>query len=210
MKRRASSNKTFLSVNIGGSTLCISYQGRRANNITDLRDFEFHAPRLELRNQVASYYELLMQVKREYMSAAVQHTGALVKEKFRQLHNRKAWSRAEFGPDWAARRLLVDMDRKIDEEIAASMRSSAIHAARPQPIHLEDTGGDIPGVLVEDPIPGDLSDALSTSSPTSASAAAVKETESLPNPPSPLVKCEAPPSRYMILDPRKLMGKRLP
>ncbi|KAJ2617062.1 Protein SABRE [Coemansia sp. RSA 1365] len=212
MKRRASSNKTFLSVNIGGSTLCISYQGRRANNITDLRDFEFHAPRLELRNQVASYYELLMQVKREYMSAAVQHTGALVKEKLRQLHNRKAWSRAEFGPDWAARRLLVDMDRKIDEEIAASMRASAIYAPRSRLAPLEDSGG-ISGGLVEENLPGDFSDAQSMSSPASASVAASsvsKEDDTPPNPPSPLVKGKAPPSRYMILDPRKLMGKRLP
>ncbi|KAJ2422860.1 Protein SABRE, partial [Coemansia sp. RSA 2531] len=51
MKKRASSNKTFLNIKIGGSTLCISYQGKKTNNITDLRDFEFHAPTLELRNQ---------------------------------------------------------------------------------------------------------------------------------------------------------------
>ncbi|KAJ1906020.1 Protein SABRE, partial [Coemansia sp. S17] len=91
MKKRASSNKTFLNIKIGGSTLCISYQGKKTNNITDLRDFEFHAPTLELRNQVESYYELLMQVKKEYMSVVVHHTGALVKEKFRQLHSRKAY-----------------------------------------------------------------------------------------------------------------------
>ncbi|KAJ1998586.1 Protein SABRE, partial [Coemansia thaxteri] len=117
MKKRASSNKTFLNVKIGGSTLCISYQGKKANNITDLRDFEFHAPTLELRNQVESYYELLMQVKKEYMSVVVHHTGALVKEKFRQLHSRKAWNKASFGPDWEARKLLIDMDRRVDEDM---------------------------------------------------------------------------------------------
>ncbi|KAJ1906501.1 Protein SABRE, partial [Coemansia sp. IMI 209127] len=119
MKKRASSNKMFVNIKIGGSTLCISYQGRRASNITDLRDFEFHAPTLELRNQVESYYELLMQVKKEYMSVVVHHTGALVKEKFRQLHNRKAWSRSSFGPDWEARKLLIEMDRRVEEDMVA-------------------------------------------------------------------------------------------
>ncbi|KAJ2809707.1 Protein SABRE, partial [Coemansia furcata] len=124
MKKRASSNKTFLNIKIGGSTLCISYQGKKTNNITDLRDFEFHAPTLELRNQVESYYELLMQVKKEYMSVVVHHTGALVKEKFRQLHSRKAWNKASFGPDWEARKLLIDMDRRLEEDMVSSVQGS--------------------------------------------------------------------------------------
>ncbi|KAJ2344142.1 Protein SABRE, partial [Coemansia sp. RSA 2673] len=123
MKKRASSNKTFLNIKIGGSTLCISYQGKKTNNITDLRDFEFHAPTLELRNQVESYYELLMQVKKEYMSVVVHHTGALVKEKFRQLHSRKAY-KASFGPDWEARKLLIDMDRRVEEDMVSSVQGS--------------------------------------------------------------------------------------
>ncbi|KAJ2166136.1 Protein SABRE [Coemansia sp. RSA 562] len=176
MKKRASSNKTFLQIKIGGSTLCISYQGRRANNITDLRDFEFHAPKLELRNQVESYFELLMQVKKEYMSVAVQHTGALVKEKFRQLHNRKAWSKASFGPDWDARRLLIDMDRAIDEEMANSIHST-----------LATSGGRVQhSEWSREP----------AREPSQISSGSSKN--------------KAPLSKYMILDPRKLMGKRLP
>ncbi|KAJ2830396.1 Protein SABRE [Coemansia erecta] len=190
MKKRASSNKTFLQIKIGGSTLCISYQGRRANNITDLRDFEFHAPMLELRNQVESYFELLMQVKKEYMSVAVQHTGALVKEKFRQLHNRKAWSKSSFGPDWDARRLLIDMDRVIDEEMSDNMRGSLM---------MTTSGGYADTPAARQPTATDEWD-HETVEPSRESSVAT------PNPP----KNKAPLSKYMILDPRKLMGKRLP
>ncbi|KAJ2738925.1 Protein SABRE, partial [Coemansia sp. Cherry 401B] len=194
MKKRASSNKTFLHIKIGGSTLCISYQGRRANNITDLRDFEFHAPMLELRNQVESYFELLMQVKKEYMSVAVQHTGALVKEKFRQLHNRKTWSKTSFGPDWEARRLLIDMDRTIDQEVVASMRNSSNSLVMT-------TSTEVPGAgpvtqLVENSdLETEESEQLASRESSVAAAAS---------------KGKAPLSKYMILDPRKLMGRRLP
>ncbi|KAJ2321216.1 Protein SABRE, partial [Coemansia sp. RSA 2704] len=194
MKKRASSNKTFLHIKIGGSTLCISYQGRRANNITDLRDFEFHAPMLELRNQVESYFELLMQVKKEYMSVAVQHTGALVKEKFRQLHNRKTWSKTSFGPDWEARRLLIDMDRTIDQEVVASMRNSSNSLVMT-------TSTEVPGAgpvtqLVENSdLETEESEQLVSRESSVAAAAS---------------KGKAPLSKYMILDPRKLMGRRLP
>ncbi|KAJ2455786.1 Protein SABRE [Coemansia sp. RSA 2336] len=193
MKKRASSNKTFLHIKIGGSTLCISYQGRRANNITDLRDFEFHAPTLELRNQVESYFELLMQVKKEYMSVAVQHTGALVKEKFKQLHNRKAWNKASFGPDWEARRLLIDMDRTIDQEMAASMHGSLAMAAASTPMAGKEHFSKPAGSRQE----GGANDGDIDSRESSVVSDA-------------MAKGKAPLSKYMILDPRKLMGKRLP
>ncbi|KAJ2795855.1 Protein SABRE, partial [Coemansia helicoidea] len=195
MKKRASSNKTFLNVKIGGSTLCISYQGRRANNITDLRDFEFRAPTLELRNEVESYFELLMQVKREYRSVVVQHTGALVKEKLRQLHNRKAWSKTSSGPDWAARRLLISMDRRIDQERQANL-SVALHdaaaAAAATPVS---------------PLPPPPPHVPAPTAPSSQASSAASAASS----PPPTTKGAKPPSsKYMILDPRKLMGKRLP
>ncbi|KAJ1731857.1 Protein SABRE, partial [Coemansia biformis] len=220
MKKRASSNKTFLNVKIGGSTLCISYQGRRTNNITDLRDFEFRAPTLVLRNEVESYFELLMQVKREYRSVVVQHTGALVKEKFRQLHNRKAWSKTSSGPDWAARRLLIDMDRRIDQEMLASMRG-AVHdvtAAAPAlgpGCAFEHAPGSAPPASQEAVAAGEPSPALSTASVSddplarSAPSPGPSAARGIAAPGDP-AKGKAPLSKYMILDPRKLMGKRLP
>ncbi|KAJ1850420.1 Protein SABRE, partial [Coemansia sp. RSA 2703] len=241
---RASSNKTFLNIKIGGSTLCISYQGKKTNNITDLRDFEFHAPRLELRNQVESYYELLMQVKKEYMSVVVQHTGALVKEKFRQLHNRKAWSKTSFGPDWEARRLLIDMDRRVDEDMAASIHGSSMseremfpevlptqqptgaiagHDALPvglgnmEPLssqeHHQQTRSRMPSISVSVASPRSTN-AWAGESPAMASssaAAAASGVESNDDTASiHSTKGKAPLSKYMILDPRKLMGKRIP
>ncbi|KAJ2156933.1 Protein SABRE [Coemansia sp. RSA 552] len=195
MKKRASSNKTFLNIKIGSSTLCISYQGRKANNITDLRDFEFHAPLLELRNQVESYYELLMQVKKEYMSVAVQHTGALVKEKFRQLHNRKAWSKSSFGPDWDARRLLLDMDNRIEEDMTATVRAGWFAGNARNSPYPQRSAAAAPGGSGQ------------SSRLTSVDPYGSPTVDAGDNPP---LKIKAPLSKYMILDPRKLMGKRLP
>ncbi|KAJ1828665.1 Protein SABRE [Coemansia sp. RSA 2599] len=242
MKKRASSNKTFLNIKIGASTLCISYQGKKTNNITDLRDFEFHAPKLELRNQVESYYELLMQVKKEYMSVVVQHTGALVKEKLRQLHNRKAWSKTSFGPDWEARRLLIDMDRRVDEEMAASVNDSLseregfgeVAAHRSDMAFIPDemsaasaAAGDAGDAAIAglQTIPSDSSlDNVQrlgvpsvTVSDTSLRMASARAGDQLvatdSNDDAASVhstKSKAPLSKYMILDPRKLMGKRIP
>ncbi|KAJ2491884.1 Protein SABRE [Coemansia sp. RSA 2050] len=206
MKKRASSNKTFLNIKIGGSTLCISYQGKKTNNITDLRDFEFHAPTLELRNQVESYYELLMQVKKEYMSVVVHHTGALVKEKFRQLHSRKAWNKASFGPDWEARKLLIDMDRRVEEDMVSCAQGSiSDHDGLPPAAPLQSASDtavlqsvellpELSQVAVAPPLSEDL--AVETADDDVASISSNKG--------------QAPLSKYMILDPRKLMGKRLP
>ncbi|KAI7824474.1 hypothetical protein BX661DRAFT_185375 [Kickxella alabastrina] len=227
MKKRASSNKTFLNIKIGGSTLCISYQGKKTNNITDLRDFEFHAPRLELRNQVESYYELLMQVKKEYMSVVVQHTGALVKEKFRQLHSRKAWSKSSFGPDWEARRLLIEMDRRVDEDMAASVHNIiSEREGTPGSVAMQQRGFSdskdntgpgylqpldqyrIPSVQVSEPILEDASGSASAQAAGNHSMAldgTIDDAASIHS-----AKGKAPLSKHMILDPRKLMGKRVP
>ncbi|KAJ2517705.1 Protein SABRE [Coemansia sp. RSA 2049] len=268
MKKRASSNKTFLNIKIGGSTLCISYQGRRANNITDLRDFEFHAPTLELRNQVESYYELLMQVKKEYMSVAVHHTGALVKEKFRQLHNRKAWSKTSFGPDWEARKLLIDMDRRIEEDLVVSLadggdgsggimvsdQESSSLATNPGPVPVDspDHANSAAQASIVEQEDGDASVLDGSRSRSSSQASSVsrfvrrqqQQQQQISYGPylgdhsTPSInssntaagrhqtttyagdaddaisisstKSKAPQSKYMILDPRKLMGMRLP
>ncbi|KAJ1939376.1 Protein SABRE, partial [Linderina pennispora] len=234
MKRRASSNKTFLNIKITGSTICISFQGKKASNITDLRNFEFHAPTLELRNQVESYYELLMQVKKEYMGVVLQHTGALVREKFRQLHNRKAWSKQSVGPDKAARQLLIDMDRKIEQGMRQDMQQDMQHIANvplePEsqpsspPVYSASPGlsaqpaPDYSRSVTGTPIPG-VSYPASSEAPSQVSAASgssqqhyggdqATDTEDTVSVHS--AKGKAPISKYMLLDPRKLMGKRLP
>ncbi|KAJ1966144.1 Protein SABRE, partial [Dipsacomyces acuminosporus] len=237
MKKRASSNKTFLNIKIDGSTICISYQGKKASNITDLRDFEFHAPTLELRNKVESYFELLMQVKKEYMSVVVQHTGALVKEKFRQLHHRKAWSKTSFGPDWEARKLLIEMDRQVEMGMMETIQHSVdlrdqslpaapshLHAAAIPSSADSKTVGDIanmPAEMRPQASSGQQSSASMISTqhgrdePTDGEDAASLHSLALPSSATSATSAhgapgKAPLSKYMILDPRKLMGKRLP
>ncbi|KAJ2684706.1 Protein SABRE [Coemansia spiralis] len=206
MKKRASSNKTFLNIKIGGSTLCISYQGKKTNNITDLRDFEFHAPTLELRNQVESYYELLMQVKKEYMSVVVHHTGALVKEKFRQLHSRKAWNKTSFGPDWEARKLLIDMDRRVEEDMVSCAQGSiSDHDGIPPAAPMQFDSGAAALQSVE--LLPELSPVVAVPPPGEDLVAETVDDDVASISSN---KGQAPLSKYMILDPRKLMGKRLP
>ncbi|KAJ2380055.1 Protein SABRE, partial [Coemansia sp. RSA 2611] len=206
MKKRASSNKTFLNIKIGGSTLCISYQGKKTNNITDLRDFEFHAPTLELRNQVESYYELLMQVKKEYMSVVVHHTGALVKEKFRQLHSRKAWNKTSFGPDWEARKLLIDMDRRVEEDMVSCAQGSiSDHDGIPPAAPMQFDSGAAALQSVE--LLSELSPVVVVPPPGEDLVAETVDDDVASISSN---KGQAPLSKYMILDPRKLMGKRLP
>ncbi|KAI8321613.1 hypothetical protein GQ54DRAFT_304637 [Martensiomyces pterosporus] len=227
MKQRASSNKTFLNIKIGGSSICISYQGKKASNITDLRDFEFHAPTLELRNQVESYYELLMQVKKEYMAVVVHHTGALVKEKFRQLHNRKAWSKSSFGPDWEARNLLIDMDRRVEMGMMASIQGSTdgreqFPSSTPRQMHGSHVpgaagAGDAEGAVLGDAIrvPAEIRSLASSPPSSSASMMSTQRGGDQPTDGEDTASQQpaagkAPLAKYMILDPRKLMGKRLP
>ncbi|ORY91255.1 golgi-body localization protein domain-domain-containing protein [Syncephalastrum racemosum] len=54
MKRRASSNRTFLYIKIPGAKHCLSYRGPKRRNIEDLSDFVFRQPDLEYRNRTWS------------------------------------------------------------------------------------------------------------------------------------------------------------
>ncbi|PVU95870.1 hypothetical protein BB561_001541 [Smittium simulii] len=110
MKTRASKNKTFMIINIPERDHLISYRGPKKFNVTDLSDFVFHSPNLQFRNEVLSYYELMMKLKRAFINAALQHTGALVKEKFKQLRNKGISSSKDLKDSFAE--ALV---QKIDE-----------------------------------------------------------------------------------------------
>ncbi|OZJ05148.1 hypothetical protein BZG36_02198 [Bifiguratus adelaidae] len=84
MKSRASQNRTFIYIKIPGVPHCLSYQGPKEKNIEDLYDFVFRQPTLEYRNKTWTYLEFLNQVKKDILRAALAHSGALIKEKFRQ------------------------------------------------------------------------------------------------------------------------------
>ncbi|KAI8100069.1 golgi-body localization protein domain-containing protein [Halteromyces radiatus] len=82
MKKRASGNRTFIVVKIPGLKHCLTYKGPKEKNIEDLRDFAFQQPYLEYRNKTWSWFELLSNIKRDFMRAALVHNSrALLKEK---------------------------------------------------------------------------------------------------------------------------------
>ncbi|RCI07326.1 hypothetical protein CU098_003728 [Rhizopus stolonifer] len=90
MKKRASSNCTFILVKIPGARHCLSYQGPKDKNIEDLRDFAFEQPTLEFRNETWSWFELMSSVKKDFMKAALLHNStALLKEKLLRRHPRE-------------------------------------------------------------------------------------------------------------------------
>ncbi|ORX48202.1 hypothetical protein DM01DRAFT_1385528 [Hesseltinella vesiculosa] len=82
MKQRASSNRTFILVKIPGTKHCLTYKGPKDKNIEDLTDFVFQQPYLEYRNKTWSWFELLSNIKRDFLRAALLHNSrALLKEK---------------------------------------------------------------------------------------------------------------------------------
>ncbi|KAI8337476.1 golgi-body localization protein domain-containing protein [Chlamydoabsidia padenii] len=82
MKKRASGNRTFILVKIPGTKHCLTYKGPKEKNIEDLREFAFQQPYLEYRNKTWSWFELLSNIKRDFMRAALVHNSrALLKEK---------------------------------------------------------------------------------------------------------------------------------
>ncbi|KAI7900356.1 golgi-body localization protein domain-containing protein [Cokeromyces recurvatus] len=90
MKKRASSNRTFILVKIPGARHCLSYQGPKEKNLEDLRDFAFEQPTLEFRNETWSWFELVSNIKRDFMRAALLHNSpALLKEKLLRRHPRE-------------------------------------------------------------------------------------------------------------------------
>ncbi|KAI8074507.1 golgi-body localization protein domain-containing protein [Gongronella butleri] len=82
MKQRATGNRTFILVKIPGTKHCITYKGPKDKNIEDLTDFAFQQPYLEYRNKTWSWFELLSNIKRDFMRTALLHNSrALLKEK---------------------------------------------------------------------------------------------------------------------------------
>ncbi|KAL9554569.1 hypothetical protein MBANPS3_002762 [Mucor bainieri] len=77
MKKRASSNRAFI-------------LGPKEKNIEDLRDFAFEQPTLEFRNETWSWFELMSNIKKDFMRAALLHNStALLKEKLLRRHPRE-------------------------------------------------------------------------------------------------------------------------
>ncbi|OMJ15438.1 UPF0648 protein [Smittium culicis] len=118
MQTKASQNKTFILVRILGHKHIISFHGSKKKNLLDINNFVFKAPTLEYHNEVFTYYQLLMQMKKAFISAAFHHTGALFKEKVKQLQGSKSQNKAY---DDAFTKKLV---KQIDESDSISKHLS--------------------------------------------------------------------------------------
>ncbi|KAG2176544.1 hypothetical protein INT44_007207 [Umbelopsis vinacea] len=83
MKERASNNRTFIYIKVPGAKHCLSYQGPKEKNIEDLYEFVFSQPTLEYRNRTWSWYELMNAVKKDFLRAALKHSGQLIRDKLK-------------------------------------------------------------------------------------------------------------------------------
>ncbi|RKP11784.1 golgi-body localization protein domain-containing protein, partial [Piptocephalis cylindrospora] len=85
MQARAATNKTFLYIHVPGAPICLSYQGKKSKNFTDIRGFVFDFPTLKYQNKTWSWLDLTLQIKKDLYWSALSHTGSLMKEKL--FHN---------------------------------------------------------------------------------------------------------------------------
>ncbi|KAH8550740.1 golgi-body localization protein domain-containing protein [Umbelopsis sp. PMI_123] len=83
MKERASNNRTFIYIKVPRAKHCLSYQGPKEKNIEDLYEFVFSQPTLEYRNRTWSWYELMNAVKKDFLRAALKHSGLLIRDKLK-------------------------------------------------------------------------------------------------------------------------------
>lgn len=81
MKKRSSSNYTFIYVRIPATRHCLSLQGPSQNTIYNLYNFPFKQPKLEYRNKTWSIAEMMEEMQRQFMRAIVRHSPALLKNK---------------------------------------------------------------------------------------------------------------------------------
>ncbi|KAK0552268.1 Protein SABRE [Tilletia horrida] len=79
MRKRASTNRTFVNVKFAQTILCLSYKGDKQKSITDLFDLVFRAPTLEYRNQTCGYEDLVNFCKKDIYRAAWDQRSSLLK-----------------------------------------------------------------------------------------------------------------------------------
>ncbi|CAO1616639.1 unnamed protein product [Sympodiomycopsis kandeliae] len=70
MRKRASSNLTFVFFKLPETVFCLSYKGDKDKSITDVYDLVFRAPNIEYRNRTWGYEELVQHMKKDIFRAA--------------------------------------------------------------------------------------------------------------------------------------------
>lgn len=70
MRKRSSSNLTFVYFKLPETVFCMSYKGDKDKSITDVYDLVFRAPNIEYRNRTWAYEDLVQHMKRDIFRAA--------------------------------------------------------------------------------------------------------------------------------------------
>ncbi|KAI8636510.1 golgi-body localization protein domain-containing protein [Parasitella parasitica] len=81
MKKRSSTNRTFIYVRIPAAKHCISFQGPSQNTFYNLYNFPFKQPKLEYRNKTWSAAEMIEEIQKQLTRAILRHSPALLKKK---------------------------------------------------------------------------------------------------------------------------------
>ncbi|KAI8978602.1 golgi-body localization protein domain-containing protein [Pilobolus umbonatus] len=103
MKRRSSTNKTFISIHIHGATHCLSLQGPTDKSLYNIYNLPFKLPNIEYKNVTWSTVEIVEAVQKEFIRAIIRQSPSIFKSKV--LGNRRtrktsiSSSTYEVGPD---------------------------------------------------------------------------------------------------------------
>ena len=79
MLRRAEKNLSFVHVMIAAVAVCLSYKGDGEHSLTNLYDLDFQLPRLEYKNAIGSYRDLIDLLRKDMIRIAWDHRHTLLK-----------------------------------------------------------------------------------------------------------------------------------
>ncbi|OAC99376.1 hypothetical protein MUCCIDRAFT_84313 [Mucor lusitanicus CBS 277.49] len=89
MKKRSSTNRTFIYVRIPAAKHCISFQGPTQSTFYNLYNFPFKQPKLEYRNKTWSVAEMTDEIQKQFVRAILRHSPALLKKKLLTKNSRE-------------------------------------------------------------------------------------------------------------------------
>lgn len=85
MRQRASDHCSFISVAVPAMQHFISYKGKEGTTLTDIENFMLRLPRFEYHNEILSWEEFFLQLRKDAVRVALMNAGSLLKEKIRRL-----------------------------------------------------------------------------------------------------------------------------
>ena len=128
MLRRAEKNLSFVHVMIAAVAVCLSYKGDGEHSLTNLYDLDFQLPRLEYKNAIGSYRDLIDLLRKDMIRIAWDHRHTLLKgvistnsRKHALLKRLRANRISKYGD---AASVDLQNERLGDEELAAAVVAS--------------------------------------------------------------------------------------